>query len=539
MFVISFFLFITLSNTAQTSLPIEPPPTLQALPIEVQAVIQQSGYLKASNAGAGDFFGISVALDGDTLAVGAYLEDGNGSSPDDNSALDAGTVYIFQRQGANWVQTAYLKASNAGAGDEFGKAVALDGNTLVVGAYGEDSNGSGPDDNSALGAGAVYVFQRQGAAWVQTAYLKASNAAGGDNFGRSVVLDGDTLAVGALGEDSNGSSPDDNSTAAAGAVYIFQRQGAAWIQAAYLKASNAGANDLFSFPVALDGDTLAVGALGEDSNGSSSGDNSAADAGAVYVFQRQGAAWVQTAYLKASNAGAGDQFGSAVALNGEKLVAGAPFERSNGSSPNDNSTDAVGAVYVFQLQGTAWVQTAYLKASNAGVNDLFGYEVALNGNTLAVGAPFESGNGSSPSDNSATAAGAIYIFQQQGGWGQTAYLKASNAESGDNFGSSIALDGDTLAVGAPGEDSNGSSANDNSTAAAGAVYIIDVLPEFNPSPALPGPLVMNSAAPTTTFTIDNRATGSFLLNVVWIRSRLAIRLPAACPSLAYPARPAR
>jgi hypothetical protein len=175
------------------------------------SVLEQAVYGKASNAEAGDVFGISVALAGDTLAVGAYGEaSGATGGQADNSAINAGAVYVFVRTGATWTQQAYLKAPNTGAGDLFGYSVALSGDTLAIGAPNESSGAtgvnpaSGQADNSAIQAGAVYVFVRTGTTWTQQAYLKASNTGAGDLFGWSVALSGDTLAVGAVGEASGG-----------------------------------------------------------------------------------------------------------------------------------------------------------------------------------------------------------------------------------------------------------------------------------------------------------------------------------------------
>ena len=194
----------------------------------------QQAYLKASNTGAGDFFGYSVAVAGDTVAVGAYGEDSNATGVNgnqaDNNATNAGAAYVFVRSGTNWNQQAYLKASNTEANDQFGNAVAVAGDTVVVGANGEDSNATGingnQSDNSATNAGAAYVFVRSGATWSQQAYLKASNTGANDEFGAyAVAVVGDTVVVGANMEDSNATGINgnqaDNSTIDSGAAYIF------------------------------------------------------------------------------------------------------------------------------------------------------------------------------------------------------------------------------------------------------------------------------------------------------------------------------
>jgi cysteine-rich repeat protein len=464
------------------------------------AQLAQYAYGKASNTDAGDGFGASVALSGDTLAIGAWLEDsaaqGVGGNQADDSAPDSGAVYVFRRAGTTWQQEAYLKASNPGAGDNFGYIVALSGDTLAVGAWLEDSAAQGVGgnqaDDSAPDSGAVYVFRRTGTSWEQEAYLKASNTGAGDFFGQSVALSDNALAVGAFWEDSAaqgvGGNQADNGAVDSGAVYVFRRTDTGWQQEAYLKASNTGASDLFGIRVALSGDTLAVGAHSEDSAAQGVGgdqvDNGAPDSGAVYVFRRMGTSWQQEAYVKASNTGAGDLFGASVALSGETLAVAATLEDSAATGLNgnqaDNSAAASGAVYVFRRTGTAWQQEAYVKASNTGAGDYFGYSVELSGDTLAVGASNEDsasqGVGGNQADNGATDSGAIYMFRRTGvAWQQQAYVKASNVGASDRLGYSAALSGDTLAVGAIYEDSEATGVNDNQTddsaLQSGAVYI--------------------------------------------------------------------
>jgi FG-GAP repeat protein len=317
-----------------------------------------------------------VALSGDTLVVGAAEEDSNATGVNgnqaDNSAGNSGAAYIFVRNGTVWSQQAYLKASNTGVFDFFGNAVGISGDTVVVGASIEDSNATGVNgnqaDNSAGDSGAAYVFVRSGTIWSQQAYLKASNTGGSDQFGYAVAVSADTVVVGADREDSNAMGVNgnqaDNSAGDSGAAYVFVRNGVAWSQQAYLKASNTGAGDFFGGAVALAGNTAVVAAYEEDSNATgvngNQADNSAMTAGAAYVFDRSGTTWSQQAYLKASNTGAGDQFGGAtffaspgVALSGDTLVVGAPGEDSNTTGVNgdqaNNSASGSGAAYVFTL----------------------------------------------------------------------------------------------------------------------------------------------------------------------------------------------
>jgi hypothetical protein len=242
--------------------------------------------------------------------------------------------------------------------------MALSGNTLAIGAHQEDSATQGvdgdQDDNTAASSGAVYVFRRTGTAWQQEAYLKASNSGAGDVFGSSVALSDDTLAVGAFYEDSAaqgiGANQDDNDAQQRGAVYVFRRTGTIWQQEAYLKASNTGLDDFFGISVELSGETLAVGAPGEDSAargvGGDQDNDGAPGSGAVYVFRRTGMVWQQEAYLKASNIDSGDQFGYSVAVSHDTLLVAAPGESSatqggGGSNQDDNAALASGAVYIF------------------------------------------------------------------------------------------------------------------------------------------------------------------------------------------------
>lgn len=398
----------------------------------------------------------------------------------------------------------YVKASNTQSGDRFGYSAALsaDGSTLAVGAVGEDSGAGGIGGNQADGtagdSGAVYVFVRSGGTWVQQAYVKASRPAADDYFGWSVALaeDGNTLAVSAPQQSSGAAGVNgieaDTSAYRSGAVYVFIRSGSTWSQQAFVKASNTEAGDGFGESVALagDGNTLAVGAVGESSSGTgvngNQADNSAVLSGAVYVFARSTGAWAQQAYLKASNTGAQDMFGHAVALSadGNTLAASAYQERSSATGVNGNQADrsavSSGAVYVFTRIGTAWAHQAYVKASNTEAQDFFGYDLALSGdgNTMAVTAMSEDGNGlGGQADNSASGSGAAYVFTRSGSaWSQQAYVKAPIAEPSDSFGVSVALsgDGNVLAVGAVDASSAvgiGGNEADNSVGHSGAVHM--------------------------------------------------------------------
>ena len=475
--------------------------------------ISQRAYLKASNADPGDEFGKCVAISGDTVVIGSTYEASNATGIDgdqsDNSLSNPGAVYVFVRNGMIWTQQAYLKASNTDEYDHFGSSVAIHGDTIVVGAWGEGSSATGIDgnqmDNSAFNSGAAYVFVRNGTTWTQQAYLKASNTEEEDYFGNSVAVNGDTIVVGANGEDSNATGVDgnqnDNSLSNPGAAYVFVRNGTTWTQQAYLKAGNPDGFDDFGRSVAVDGDTVIVGAWGEGSdatgiNGDQT-DNSAGSSGAAYVFVRDGTTWNQQAYLKAGNAEAGDGFGRSVALSGETAVIGASGEDSSATEVNGNQTDnsagSSGAAYVFFRNGTSWSQQAYLKAGNAEANDLFGNSVAVNQDVIVVGANGEdsgaTGVDGDQTDNSLPDSGAAYVFQRSGTiWTRQAYLKASNTGLSDLFGISVGLSGDTMVVGSAYEDSSATGVNGNQSDSdapySGAAYIFG--PSGNSEIALSG-----------------------------------------------------
>ena len=417
----------------------------------ISGVWAQQAYVKASNTAAFAFFGGAVALsgDGNTLVVGAS---------------GAESAYIFTRTSGAWSQQALVTASNAEVGDMFGAALALsgDGNTLAVGAFSEASEVAGvipgaPTESATPnaasggnGAGAVYVYTRSGAAWSQQAYVKASNPEASDNlgtpgdlFGSAIALssNGNTLAVGAPFESSaitgvrSGAVSEvtaGNGSSMSGAAYVYLRSGTTWTQQAYVKASNTGDFDTFGNAVALsgDGNTLAVGAPGEASSGTGVGstpDELAGGSGAAYVYSRGGSTWSQQAFVQASNTGSNDSFGNALALSGDgnTLAVGAPMEDGSGLGAvgtagavyDDLAADA-GAAYVYTRSGGTWSTQTFVKASNTGSGDQFGWALTLSddGNTLAVGARMEdgvvTGIGTAPGDGIVTSkdAGAVYLY---------------------------------------------------------------------------------------------------------------------------------
>lgn len=385
----------------------------------------------------------------------------------------------------------YFKASNPGADDEFGSQVALsaDGKTLAVGARLEGSDirgvrhGAFADNNLAAHSGAVYIFVRGEAGWVQQAFLKAANADSGDQFGLALAIsaDGNTVVVGARNEDGGQAGvhatqpPEDDSASDAGAAYVFVRNAGIWTQQAYIKASNPEADDTFASAVAIsaDGNTLAVGAPLEDGDGTGvvhgavTDNNLRPNSGAVYLFHRVNGAWTQQAYAKVWNAEMNDFIGWSLALsgNGDVLAVGAAGEDSNFTGvrtapfgDNNLSPDS-GAVYLFTRTAATWSQQAHLKGHAVANIQAFGSGVALSddGTTLVVGAANETSDHrgvftTGPAINAAGhQSGAVYVFASNAGtWTQQAFIKSSNSVAGDHFGNALALsgDGNTLVVGA-------------------------------------------------------------------------------------------
>lgn len=444
--------------------------------------------LSVNNESGDRFGGVSSAVSYDTMAVGVTGEDSgdttitNGSTaPSDNTKVTSGAVYVYRFDGTNWLQEAYIKASNSDAGDAFGTRVSLKGDTLAVSAPLEDSsqttilNSSDPasTNNSLSGSGAVYVYQRSGTTWVQQAYIKANNANADDGL-RSVSLGEDLIAVGALGEDSNQTTititgGTNNSNSGSGAVYIFRRNNSTWSQEAYIKAANNGATDAFGMDVSLSGDTLAVSGYLEDSdqtgitNGTgTSASNLMGNSGAVYIYRRSGTSWVQEAYIKAPQLKTSLQFGETLSLNGNTLVVGTSGEASTqnyitngvGAAVNSTSFNA-GAAYVYVRSGSIWSQQAFIKPSNAQARDFFGAKVSLHGHVLVVTAPEEESkqkhvtHGSTAStDDSLSDRGAIYVFRRAGtNWSQEAYIKSQTSVAGTKFGTNMTSTADRIFVG--------------------------------------------------------------------------------------------
>ena len=371
----------------------------------------QQQKIQSSDIQANDNFGYSVAISGDTAVVGAHYEDTGGTS--------AGAAYVFTRSGTTWTQQQKIQATDKQAGDFFGYSVAIDGDTAVVGAQAEETG--------ATDAGSVYIFTRSGTTWTQQQKIQASDKEASDLFGHSVSIDGDTVVVGANGEDTGGAN--------AGAAYVFTRSGTTWTQQQKIQASDLQASDSFGTSVSISGDTVVVGAYREDTGG--------ADAGAAYVFTRSGTTWTQQQKIQASDLQASDLFGQSVSISGDTVVVGAYSEDTGGSD--------AGSVYIFTRSGTTWTQQQKIQASDPEAEDTFGNSVSIDGDTVVVGAQYE--------DTGGTSAGAAYVFTRSGTtWTEQQKIVASDAQATDYFGQAVAIDGDTVVVGAYLEDTGGAEA---------------------------------------------------------------------------------
>lgn len=394
---------------------------------------------------ATDWFGWSVDIDGDTAVIGTVGDDDNGN--------DAGAAYVYVRdiQG-DWNLQQKLTGSSGAAGDWFGDEVAVDGDTIVVGSSGDDTNGSA--------AGAAYIFTRSGTVWTEQAKIVPADAVALDNFGAAVDLEGDYMVVGSVGHDvAAGDS---------GAVYVYMYDGVGnWNFQQKLSASDGAFQDYFGSSTSLSGDSVAIAAGYDDDLG--------AESGAVYVFTRSGSVWTEQAKLLPSDGTAGDLFGFPVVIEGDTVIAGA-------SSKDGIGADS-GAAYVFTRTGTSWSEQAKLLPSDTTAGQLFGWSVGLSGDTAIVSAAGDS--------EVAALAGATYVFERdaQGNWIENSKLTANDGAADDSFGFAVAVSNDRFISTAVTDDDSASDAgsaylfeldlppvasNDADTLAEGASKVIDL-----------------------------------------------------------------
>lgn len=386
--------------------------------------------ISSSDVAAYDSFGYATAISGDTLVIGASSDDDGGSK--------SGSAYVFSRDtgGAdNWGQVAKITASDGATKDFFGSAVTISGDTIAVGAH--------RDDHVATVAGSVYVFERnQGGSdnWGQVAKIIASAPAASEFFGFSVSLDLDTLVV--------GERHSNTFAVRGGSAYVFERDAGGtnnWGQVREITGTDSAAFDGFGHSVAVWGDTLAVGAHADDDAGSKSG--------SAYVFDRDSGGldnWGQVAKLTAIDGAARDEFGFSIAISGDDIVVGSPFDDDTGSRS--------GSAYLYsrdQLGAGNWGQVRKLLGEGVAANDFFGHAVAIDMDTVAVGTRFNNSVG-------------VYS-RHEGGfgrWEQCATLAPSNGLINDEFGHGVGIYGGTAVVGA----------RLGGPADTGSAYVFDVIP---------------------------------------------------------------
>jgi hypothetical protein len=357
----------------------------------------QNSKVTAGDAASLDQFGFSVAVSGDYAIVGAPRDDES-----------RGGAYIFQRSGTGWVQQQKLVAGDGAVDDAFGWSVAISGLTVAVGAY--------LDDVAGTDQGSVYVFTRSGSAWSQQQKLTAVDGAAFDQFGISVAVSGDSVLVGAFGDDSY-----------RGSAYVFTRGGTIWSQQQRLAAGDGAADEDFGWSVGLSGDNAIVGSPRDDGS-----------RGSAFIFARSGTAWAQQQKLTAADGAVLDQFGYSVGVNGDYAVAGAV---------NDADGSVLrGSAYVFARSGAVWNQQQKLGASDGAANDHFGTSVSISGSNVIVGADGKDAG-------TAADSGAAYVFTRSGtSWTEQQKLTASDASTGDAFGASVSIDGANAIAGSPLDD---------------------------------------------------------------------------------------
>jgi cyclophilin family peptidyl-prolyl cis-trans isomerase len=321
--------------------------------------------ITASDGAAGDWFGYSVKMDSWYKVKHTII-----SAPGKNG--ETGAVYIFEANSVDpniWPQQAKLAASDAAAGDWFGNSVSMNNAYVIVGAYHKNNK-----------TGAAYIFKETGqSTWSQEAKLTASDAAADDKFGMSVAIDGDYAIVGSYLDDDNGTD--------SGSAYIFKRNGTTWTQQAKLKASDGAAGDQFGYSVAIKGEYVIAGAVGNDDGGNFSG--------SAYIFKRNDSTWSQQAKLIASDAAAFDWFGKSVSISNQYAVIGSYWDDDKGSKS--------GSAYIFAREDTEWIQQKKITAFDGAAEDYFGNSVSISDDYAVVGAYLD--------DDKGLNSGSIYLFQ--------------------------------------------------------------------------------------------------------------------------------
>lgn len=424
--------------------------------LHVQRVGSQQLMIKASNADPEDCYGFSVAASGDSFVTGSLYEDSaSASAPNDNSLLESGAAYVYVRNGASWVEQQLVKPDIPLHAEYFGTSVAMAGDTLVVGAPSHDAMLFYAFPGT--GSGAAYVFQRTDGKWTQVAKLTSKTGADGDLFGFKVAIQGDTIMVGA---------PFDSSTRShAGAVYVYSRGSGTWPEEQKLVAAQPIRNSGFGWAIAIDQDNALIGASQDPTQGEM--------VGSAYAFVKRSGTWQEQQHLPSPTSASNATFGWEVALRANTALISAA--RVNLVAPTPP-----GEVYIFERQADVWAPLGSVMAAFPRGTDLFGSGLALLDDGFIVGANGDNsgsrGANGVPMRDDALGSGAVHIFSRQAtGWQPSAYLKANNTDINDSFGQVVALTNDALVIGAAFESSPGhgvdADGSANGASNSGAVYV--------------------------------------------------------------------
>lgn len=414
---------------------------LTAFPPDVSAQCQLQK-ITAADGGQLDLFGNAVAIDGDTALIGAWSDD---ACPGDIHC-NSGSAYVFEKVAGFWTQTAKLTATDGVRGDFFGVSVAVSGDTVIIGANGDDD--ICPID-TLCESGSAYVFEKVAGVWTQTTKLTAADGAADDEFGISVAVSGDTAVIGAVYDDDQGNN--------SGSAYVFEKIAGIWTNTTKLTASNGTSHDFFGISVAVSGDTALIGA-------------SNSDPGSAYVFEKITGIWTQKSIFAGDR---GDEFGISVSLSDDIAVIGAWFD--NDACPDILEVDCKsGSASVFEKISGVWRRTSKLTATDGRKREFFGISVAVSGDTAIIGAFHD--DDACPGD-SRCESGSAYIFKKFSGvWTQTAKITADDEASHDEFGSSVAISGDMTLIGAS---RNDDVCPNNSACNSGSAYFFALGPDCN------------------------------------------------------------
>ncbi len=402
--------------------------------LAAQSEVHEIAKLTASDAEFYERFGVSVSIGQNVFVSGAFWDDEGGTG--------SGSGYVYRFDGTNWIEEAKLTASDAETFDEFGIAVAISENVVVVGARNEGNTGG---TNNDYGHGAAYVYRFDGTHWNEEAKFIASDALPGDRFGISVSVSGDVAVIGnhALFSDDLGSA------------HVYRFDGTDWIVETVLTASDQAANDKYAFSVSVSGDVIMVGAWNDDDGASNSGSVY------VYRFDPGTSEWIEEAKLTASDHETNDYFGIAVSVSDDVVAIGALGDADSGYES--------GAAYVFRYNPGDpgdWNEEAKLTAVDAAEYEFFGGAVSISGDVVMVGARNEGNTGYPNNDGP----GAVYAYRFDGeSWVAEAKLTASEAPPGERLGRSVSITGCVAMAGAP--------RNDDAGTYSGAAYVFD-LSEF-------------------------------------------------------------